>query len=109
MQDIQLTTNQSPCSLPVKVKEIGNVIYHINQLSPFVTTDERLIEWAESINDILPGLELDDLKALIVAFKTDEITYNTKLGVQNIFIGLKLKFQSKYRTIAPRYVPEFHI
>lgn len=106
MQDIQLTTSQSPCSLPVKVKDIGSVIYHVNQLSPFTTTDERLIEWAESINEILPELEIEDLKSLIRAFKTDEITYDTRLGIQNIFMGIKLKFPSKYRAITPRYTPD---
>jgi hypothetical protein len=84
-------------SSPTKIDEnIAKVLYHVNQLSPFIVTDQTIIEWTKSIQEILPNIDNNDLRALLNDFKTDAIHYDNKLGIQNIFIGLKKKFGLKY-------------
>jgi len=92
------TTNQSQFlqTSSAEAIKIAKAIYHVNQLTSFDLSDRKIIEWSQSIIEILPHIELDDLKLLIREMKTGSIAYDHRLGVQNIFIGLKTKFGSKY-------------
>lgn len=92
----KVQTGRNLSSLSNKVSEIGKVIYHVNQLSPFRISDEDIIEWSKSIEEIVPEIEIDDLKFLLRCFKTGEENYDNKVGIQNIFLGLKNRFGRKY-------------
>lgn len=76
--------------------EIAKIVSHINQLSNFPLSVPQISDWSKSVNDICPNLEVDDLKYLIRCFKIGEEHYDAKIGVQNIFVGLKNRFGGKY-------------
>ena len=99
--EVQLKQNNGLPSLTDKQNEIGRVVYHVNQLTNFPISDERISEWARSIDEIIPNLELEDLRSVIKDFKICELEYNQKEGIQNIFFGLKTNFGGKY--IKKRY------
>lgn len=94
--EIQLKGQSGLPSLTNKQNEIGLAIYHVNQLTNFPIPDERISEWARSIDEICPNLEIEDLKSVIDDFKIGELEYNHREGVQNIFFGLKTNFGGKY-------------
>jgi hypothetical protein len=75
---------------------IAKILFQVNQLSPFFIEDITLFAWSKSIIEILPKIDPADLKSLMRDFKTDEIHYDTKLGIQNVFKGLRQKYGNKY-------------
>lgn len=97
MKEIQLNNSQNAqLSLSENQFNICKEIYHVNQLTAFPVNDERLSEWARSIEEIVPNLEIEDLKNVIIDFKIGELEYNHKEGVQNIFFGLRTNYGGKY-------------
>lgn len=86
---IQLSSSQY-LSTPLNEKEIeiAKVIYHTNQLSPFPVTDQKLEEWAKSINELKPGLHIEKLKEAVDKMKLGKCEYDSRLGIQNIFTAL---------------------
>lgn len=91
-----LKQNHQVSTLNEKEILIAKSLYHVNQLSPYPINDFRLEEWAISINEIVPNLEINDLVLIINFFKTGGMPYNTNLGIQNIFSALLAKFNKKY-------------
>ena len=89
--------------LSEKEIEIAKVIFHVNQLSNYPLGVPQIEDWSKSIEDIVPNLEIDDLKYLIKCFKIGEEHYDYKLGIQNIFIGLRNRFGGKYFKTKPVY------
>lgn len=71
-------------------------LYHVNQLTPFPVSDDRIVEWAKSIEEILPQLDINHLRELFVDFKLGKISYDKNDGIQNIFMGLVAKFGMIY-------------
>lgn len=97
LQESQSISKQSQSlQISPRIKEIGREISHVNQLTSFLVPAEILIDWAKSIEEIVPNLDIEDLKSVIVDFKIGELEYNQKEGVQNIFFGLKTNFGGKY-------------
>jgi len=94
--NLQLNNLNQSIELSDKGISIAQQVYHVNQLSPFRLHDSQIDEWAQSIEEIVPNLEIDDLKFLIRCFKTGEEHYDNKLGIQNIFTGLRNRFGRKY-------------
>lgn len=101
--ELQKQNNGQSLQISQEVQEVGKAIYHVNQLTPFNIDDEMILSWSKSIFELIPNIEINDLKDLISDFKTDEIHYDNKLGIQNIFIGLKIKYATKYFKPKMRY------
>lgn len=93
---LEKTVQQNQLTLSSSQIEICKEISHVNELTTFFIPDHRLEEWAVSINEILPNLEIEDLKNVIIDFKIGELEYNHKEGVQNIFFGLRTNYGGKY-------------
>ena len=85
----QKKDNQS-LELSSELTKIGQVIVHINQLTPFPYSDFQLIDWAKSINELTPELTPDILKKIIDKYKLGIYEFNSRAGIQNIFRGYKL-------------------
>jgi hypothetical protein len=76
--------------LSSELTKIGQVIVHINQLTPFPYSDFQLIDWAKSINELTPELTPDILKKIIDKFKLGIYEFDSRAGIQNVFRGYKL-------------------
>jgi hypothetical protein len=98
MENQEVVKQNINLSLQAKTIEIGKIIYHVNQLSNFDIDDKRIVEWSKSIEEVLPNLEIEDLKILIRLFKIGDEYYDPKIGIQNIFTGLRNRFGGKYFT-----------
>ena len=85
----QKKDNQS-LELSSEITKIGQVIVHINQLTPFPYSDFQLIDWAKSINELTPELTPDILKKIIDKFKIGIYEFDSRAGIQNVFRGYKL-------------------
>ena len=85
----QKKDNQS-LELSSELTKIGQVIVHINQLTPFPYSDFQLIDWAKSINELTPELTPDILKKIIDKFKLGIYEFDSRAGIQNVFRGYKL-------------------
>jgi hypothetical protein len=57
---------------------------------PYPLKDDSIQEWAESINESLPGLEVEELREVMEKFKTGELDFDPRLMIRNIFIGLRM-------------------
>jgi len=77
---------------------IAQQVYHVNQLRNYPLSVTDIEDWARSIDDLYPELEVNDLKEVILKFKKDEYIYDPSKGIQNIVNGLK-KFTSFKGTI----------
>lgn len=69
--------------------EIGQVVFHVNQLTAYPLNDLQISDWAKSINELKPDLDLALLKKVIDKFKMDELEWDNHKGIQNIFRELK--------------------
>lgn len=50
----------------------------------------EIVEWADSIQRLVPDLDLEALEFMIDNMKTGEIAFDKSAGIQNIFMGLKM-------------------
>lgn len=82
-------THQSPIVLNDKEKQISSIIYHVNQLTSYPLSDIQIEDWSISINKIRPNQDLEILSSIVSMMKTGAIEYNSRLGIQNIFMALK--------------------
>jgi len=97
MDKLQKTSSHLSTPLQSKEIEIAKSLFFVNILTPFRVDDSVLELWSQTINRLLPQLEIRELQALMDCFMKHEIEYETRLGVQNIFIGLAYKYSSKYK------------
>ena len=70
-------------------QEVAILLFRINLVRVYPLTDGELSLWAREIISLLPDLDLKKLKLLIDKFVKGEIKYDNKIGLPNIFIGLK--------------------
>jgi hypothetical protein len=75
-----------PSNRAVKVAE---KLLDVNMLLPFKMEGDEIMLWALDLDRLLPDEELQKLPFLLDCFKTNEIYYDYKCGIQNIFSGLK--------------------
>jgi hypothetical protein len=69
--------------------ELIKALYHVNLLTPFPISDGMLELWARSIQKLRPEITPEVVTQIIDKMKLGEIKYDTKEGVQNIFIGYR--------------------
>lgn len=91
--------HQNSIALNEKEVEIAKIIYHINQLTSFPLSATQIEDWTRTINELRPHQDLVKLKAIVNMMKIGEIEYNSRLGIQNIFLALK-----KYDKIKIGYI-----
>lgn len=88
-QAIQKSTNQSIAIRPPVHGVLSKILWHLNQVVAYPMTDLQIEDWARSILELRPDVDLNAVKFLIDKFKTGEREYDSKKGIQNIFVGLK--------------------
>ena len=84
-------------------KEIIRAIAPINTIFPYKMDQDEMIMWAKDIDDLAPDTEPEKLMFLVKCFKTDEIVWDSKLGIQNVLRGLKriVKTEAGYQVLRP--------
>lgn len=70
-------------------KRIAKVIVDVNQIMQYPLTAVQVLEWAESIERLVPDVDVMALAYLMDAFKLELIEWDRQKGIQNIFAGLK--------------------
>lgn len=93
--------NIHPQHIVLSEKEIklSAIIYHVNQLTAYPLSAIQIEDWARSINELRPNQNLFILKSIINMMKIGSIDFNSRIGIQNIFLALK-----KYDKIKIGYV-----
>lgn len=81
---IQDSTPQKFIGLSSKEEELTGILYHVNQLTSFPLTMVQIQDWAITINDFYPDLDVEILKTIIRKFKVGRYKWNNKEGIQNI-------------------------
>lgn len=84
---IQKTAQTGLAILPDN--RIVKAVYQFNQLRAYSLTEIEIMEWARSIERLVPDLDVDALNFAIDCMKTGEIDFDMKSGIQNIFEALK--------------------
>lgn len=87
----QLQVSNHNLSTPLNRKEleIAEIIWHVNLLMNFPLTDIQIESWSRSINELRPEQDLSKLIAVINMMKIGSIEFNSRKGIQNIFVALK--------------------
>lgn len=75
--------------ITTKINNLSKVLIHYNQLTAFPYSDLQIIEWAKSINELMPELSNETLKFIIDRMKIGYYPFDNRLGIQNIFNGIK--------------------
>lgn len=65
------------------IKQVANV----NLLVQYPLSDSMIELWAKSIEELAPKLNPLTLKVIIDRFKVGRLEWDSKLGIQNIFLG----------------------
>ena len=76
---VNITTNEQ------MIKEL----YHVNYLVAYPLSDTILEGWCKCIIELKPETTPEDIKKMINKMKLGLIPYDPKLGIQNIFRGLR--------------------
>lgn len=82
-------------NLEIKKQEVtvAKILWHINQIVSYPMSDHQIEDWAKSLMELKPNTDLTALKFLIDKFKTGDLEYDYRKGIQNIFIGLRHIYQ----------------
>lgn len=82
-------------NLEIKKQEVtvAKILWHINQIVSYPMSDHQIEDWARSLMELKPNTDLAALKFLIDKFKTGDMEYDYRKGIQNIFIGLRYVYQ----------------
>lgn len=88
-QGILSTPSNSVQKLSPKGVRILKVIVNVNDCVPFKLDLTDLSNWSQDLERLCSDSELHKLRFLMDCFKTDQIVWDQKKGIQNIFNGLK--------------------
>lgn len=94
--DKQLQQVSSQNTLSVKEVDIAVEVYKVNLLVPYPLKDYQIDEWAICINKIYPDLDPNLLNRIFEKMMKDEIQWNPKKGIQNIFIAIRNELDPGY-------------
>lgn len=73
---------------------------HINLLVTYPIPDEMLEIWADTIKELEPNLTPEMLKKIIDRFKSDDLVWDYRKGIQNIFTAYKsITYKKPYATL----------
>lgn len=87
--DHQLVTkgNQS-LELTDKELEIAQVVFLVNQLISYHLSDLQISDWARTISRLKPDITPEYLNKIIDLFIVGDIEWDTRKGIQNIFMAI---------------------
>lgn len=85
---LQKIDNSLSTLLNNKEIEIAKIVWHVNQLVAYPLTDNQIEAWSKSINKLIPSLDLKKLELLIDEMKVGNIDWDTRKGIQNLFVHL---------------------
>lgn len=88
--NLQIQNQNQGLELSEKTESLSKAVFHVNQLTPYPYTDNQIIDWAKSIEELMPELSPKIIKIIVDKMKIGVIAYNYKLGIQNIFEGYKI-------------------
>jgi hypothetical protein len=74
---------------------IGKELYRLNMLLPYPLSGTAIADWAKCINELAPFATPEMLRNIINKFISNDLEYNYKKGIQNIFIALRPYQQDK--------------
>lgn len=82
-------------STPLNDREhlIVKELWHINQVITYQLTDSQLEDWAQSINSLLPTLEIKEVSKAIKLLKTGKVKWDVGVGLPNVFSALNSVWQ----------------
>ena len=85
-------------NLDERVKLIAKAIVDINQIVAYPMTAIGILEWAGTINRLMPGIDVGALAFLMDCFLTEKIVWDKNKGIQNILgsIGRVVKSNVGY-------------
>lgn len=61
----------------------------VNDLIVFPIEKEVAIHWAQEVERLAPGTTPEKLRFLMDCFKTEQLVWDNKKGIQNILVSLK--------------------
>jgi hypothetical protein len=76
--------NSDLVSLPIHVEAIARIVYEVNQLRQYPLNDIEIAEWATTLNEFNPDMEIEALQFIIQQMKFGNLEYEQKDGVQNL-------------------------
>jgi hypothetical protein len=82
------STHQLPIVLNDKENKIAAIVYHVNQLTSYPLSGVQIEDWAKSINELMPDVDLVELKRVINNFKLGVFEWDYRKGIQNIFLAI---------------------
>jgi hypothetical protein len=91
----QHTTVQPHSGLNHEQITIGKELYRLNMLLPYPLSGTAIEDWAKCINELAPYAKPDMLRTIINRFISNDLEYDYKKGIQNIFIALRSYNQPK--------------
>lgn len=94
--ELQKQNQSVSTNLQSKEIQMARSLFYVNLLSPFRVDDAIIEMWSVSLSRIDDRITPEEVQELMDAFMTGEIEYDNKIGIQNIFKGLEIKFASKY-------------
>lgn len=74
---------------------IGKELYRLNLILPYPLSGSALADWAKCINELTPSATPETLRVIINKFIANDLEYDYKKGIQNIFIALRPYQQKK--------------
>ena len=70
--------------MPIHVEAIARIVYEVNQLRQYPLNDIEIAEWATTLDEFDPKMDLEALRFIIQQMKFGNLEYEQKDGVQNL-------------------------
>lgn len=75
--------------LSENTKAIITQVAEVNELVVFKLENEVILHWAQEVERLVPGTTPEKLRFLMDCFKTEQLVWDNKKGIQNILVSLK--------------------
>lgn len=79
-----MQSSNDTVSLPLHVEAIARIVYEVNQLRQYPLNDIEIAEWATTLDEFDPKIDLEALRFIIQQMKFGNMEYEQKDGVQNL-------------------------
>lgn len=96
MNDIIKHQNSLPEALTEREIKICQSLHVFNQLRDFKLDALQVIEWKDTIQRLAPDADPEKVQCVIDNLILGELDYDPKLGIHNIFKGLKRVRKNKF-------------
>jgi len=62
---------------------------YVNDLTPYELPGQKIESWARDVLQVYPNIDLEMISFMILCFKTEQLIWDDRKGIQNIFNGLR--------------------